>query len=157
MVLSHSSRNQKLRPSPPSVVQPATSSLTVRRKKAKSLGFLADQDPKLAGKTLTEARKINNAQIAQIVTRFVGTPPPLDLPHHKRHPVGGPRVCVGTDVQDYTSIGRWIQYVHTKFGPLLFIHIDTVQCDPNQDGSCYKNVSSFETALMKKFYSTPRL
>ena len=121
------------------------------------MGFLADQDPKLAGKTLTEARKINNAQIAQIVTRFVGTPPPLDLPHHKRHPVGGPRVCVGTDVQDYTSIGRWIQYVRTKFGPLLFIHIDTVQCDPNQDGSCYKNVSSLETALMKKFYSTPRL
>lgn len=145
MVLSHSAIKRKRRSSwssPPPVVQPPTTPpRTVRRKKPKSLGFLADQDPKLAGKTLTEARKINNARIAQIVARFAGTPPPLEPPHHKSHPVGL-RVCVGTGVQNYKSIGKWVQYVCTKFIPILFrtTRIDTVQCDPNQDGSCHKNV-----------------
>ena len=116
MVLSRDSKSCKRRSSrsPPSlglVVNPPTPPPTIRRRKVKPLGFLADRDPELVGKTRAEARKINNTRISEIVAQLAGIRPPLDPPHHKKHCVGGPRLCVGTNVEDFASIGKWIQYV----------------------------------------------
>lgn len=122
MVLTRDSKNRKLRvttssslaslrSSPTLAVNPPTPPPTIRRRRVKPLGFLADRDPELVGKTRAQARKINNARISKIVTQLAGTRPPLCPPHHKKHCVGGPRLCVGTDVEDFSSIGKWIQYV----------------------------------------------
>ena len=118
MVIPRDTKNRKLRSShssPPRAVNPPTPPPTIRRRRIKTLGFLADQDPELIGKTLAQARKINSTRISKIVTQLAGSQPPLDPPHHKKHRVGGPRLCVGADVGDFSSIGRWIQYVRIKY------------------------------------------
>ena len=165
MVLSSShSKNRKLRSShssssPPLAVSPPTPPPTIHRRRIKPLGFLADQDPELIGKTRAQARKINNARISKIVTQLAGTRPPLDPPHHKKHCVGGPRLCVGTNVEDFSSIGKWIQYVRIhlflmQFGSLILIWCSVI---PIRMVAAIGTSSFLEMASTKRYFSTQHL
>jgi hypothetical protein len=162
MLLSRNSKNRKLRSSRsslPLTVNPPTPPPTIRRRRIKPLGFLADRDPELVGKTRAQARKINNARISKIVTQLAGIRPQLDPPHHKKHCVGGPRLCVGTDVEDFSSIGKWIQYVCINLFLRLIFSLVLMRCSviPIRMVAALNTSSFLGMVSTKRYFSTLHL